>query len=171
MGRQFIFGVIRLKFHNFSAYCNSGGLKEHYTSALLRGSVCSVFRLGSVFAFLTRSLLQFQNEAQLGRHSGDVSWQRDNARGIASSIPTDFRIDKKTVSYSDTTPSSCKDYTQGHGSKVTHLHWARPTEPRFGITMTTHVKKANSDHHRVFSASQDNFREHVFLSAALRCIS
>ncbi len=46
-GGQFIFCVMALKFHNnLSAYYNSGGLTEQYTSAPL---FVSVFRLGSVF--------------------------------------------------------------------------------------------------------------------------
>ncbi len=51
----FVFGVIALKFHYeiLSAYCNSGGLRELYTSAPLRGSACSVVRLGSVFRVVT----------------------------------------------------------------------------------------------------------------------
>ncbi len=46
-GRQFVFGIIRQKFHNnLSAYCNLGSLKEHYTYTPLLGSV---YRLDSVF--------------------------------------------------------------------------------------------------------------------------
>ncbi len=42
-GRQFIFSVIGQKFHNnLTAFCNSGGQKEHQTSAPFLGSV---FRL------------------------------------------------------------------------------------------------------------------------------
>ncbi len=42
-GRQFIYGVIGLQFDcNLSAFCNSGGLKRHFTSAPLHSSVCSV---------------------------------------------------------------------------------------------------------------------------------
>ncbi len=63
------------------------------------------------------------------------------------------------MSNSDRTPSSCKNYTQGHSSKMTSM-WVKrclwrcctaikclcctcPTKPRFGTTMATRVKKAN----------------------------
>ncbi len=58
----------------------------------------------------------------------------------------------------DRTPSSCKSYTQGHGSTMTSMHvkWCpwhcctamkrlRPAEPCFGIMMVTSVKKTKSD--------------------------
>ncbi len=63
------------------------------------------------------------------------------------------------MSYADRTPSSCKNYTLEHSSKMTSLQvkwrlWcccaamkrlccARPTKPRFGMTIATHVTKVN----------------------------